>query len=410
MNRKLPSLLLGAALAGLVLVPGTLVAQDAAKPTAPAAGGPKLEIGETTFNAGSVAKGDPVQHDFEVKNTGNADLLILEVKPACGCTAPDWTKVIAPGGTGKISLKVDTSRFKGPISKSANVTTNDPQQPTLHLVMNADVKTFVDILPRDVVSIRQYRGEEQKQELTIQSNEETAFKVNDVQVTGEGVKHEIAKVDDKSYKLTVWVDKDAPIGNASGTIKLLTNSAKEPEVTVNVRGQVLGQISVNPSTLYFRVDGAGSQVMASANDVNVRERGEADAPVVAKVAKGEVMKLVEEAGDWSRVELASGNVGWVSKKLVSAAPATDSKQSKVLNVTHREASEFKITGTSVEGQSLDAKAVQVETEAVEDGQSYRVTVTYSGGLEKGNYTGSLILKTTDKSEPEVKVPLYIVIT
>ena len=83
---------------------------------------------------------------------------------------------------------------------------------------------------------------------------------------------------------------------------------------------------------------------------------------------------------------------------------------KVLSITHRdETGSFQITGTAVEGQKLDAKLLKVTTEPVRAGQSYRVTVTYSGDLEKGNYTGTLVIKTTDKDEPEIKVPVYIVV-
>ena len=45
-----------------------------------------------------------------------------------------------------------------------------------------------------------------------------------------------------------------------------------------------------------------------------------------------------------------------------------------------------------------------------EGASYRVTVTYEGGLDKGNYTGKVILGTSDSEEPSVEVPLYIVVT
>src|SRR5205085_5560976 len=99
--------------------------------------------------------------------------------------------------------------------------------------------------------------------------------------------------------------------------------------------------------------------------------------------------------------------GWAYKKLVSDAPTAggDETQSKVLNVTHREEASFQITGTAIDGQKLDSKVLKVKTEPVKEGQSYRVTVTYAGGLDKGNYTGTLTIKTSDKDEPELKVPI-----
>ena len=45
-------------------------------------GKPKMVISEPVYNAGEVIKtGPPIEHTFIVKNTGNANLNILEVKP-----------------------------------------------------------------------------------------------------------------------------------------------------------------------------------------------------------------------------------------------------------------------------------------------------------------------------------------
>jgi len=316
---------------------------------------------------------------------------------------------VPAGGTGKISLKVDTSRFKGPISKSASVQTNDPEQPNLRLVLNANVKTFIDVTPRDFVTFRQYRGEENKDEVTIHSNEQGTFEIKDVQVVGEHIKHELKKEGD-DYKLAVWMDPTAPVGNLAGTLKLVTNSKKEPEVTINVRGTILGQISVNPSTLYFRVDNSTSEVAALSDNLNVRERGELSAPVVAQVAKDQALKVLERGSDWTKVQLPAGGEGFVYNKLVKTVEASPEAQAKVLNITHRKQSAFKISGSEIQGQNLSANNLSVQTEEVREGQSYRITVTYAGGLAAGNYTGSLVLKTSDTEEPEVKVPVYIVVT
>jgi uncharacterized protein YgiM (DUF1202 family) len=388
-------------------------AKDA--PAAPAAttttGTAKMVLSAEVYDGGEVPKGTPVEHDFTVRNTGTADLLILSVKPACGCTTPGFDKVVPPGGTGKITLKVDTARFKGPISKTATVTTNDPDQPNVKLVMNANVQTFIDVLPRDSVFFRQYRGEAKKEEVTIKSNEPGAFTIKDVQVTGEGIKHELAAgTGSNEQKLSVWIDKSVPIGNVDGSIKLVTSSTKEPEVTISVRGTILGQINLNPSTLYFRVDTSAKELVASSDNLNVRERGELNAPVVAKVGKDERLKVLEEAGEWTKVSTPSGVTGWVFNKLVQAAPEASADQSKVINVTHRQDTAFKITGTTIEATTIPPDAMKVATEAVTEGQSYRITVTYAGKLAKGNYSGAVILKTSDKEEPEVKVPLYIVVS
>ena len=391
-----------------------------AETTAAPAGGaqPKMVIGEVTYDAKDVHKGDVIERDFAVKNEGKADLNIVSVAPSCGCTAPDWTKIVPPGGSGKITLKIDTSKFKGPITKTAQVTTNDPTQPTFRLTVNANVRTFVDILPKESVSFRQLRGEDKFEAVTIHSNEPGEFKINDVQVTGTGIKHDLSKATDGSgdYRLRVSLDKTVPVGTVAGSIKLLTNSAKEPEVTVEVTGTVLSQINLVPSTLYFRIDqGAGGRWSPTTDNLNVRATGDPKGELVGKLPKTSVLTQLEAAGDWLKVrsDATPPVEGWVSKSLVAPArpdAAAVPENTKSVTVTHRdENATFKVVSTTVEGPKLDAKAIRIVTEPVKDGQSYRLTVTYLGGLPKGNYNGAIVVKTTDKDEAEVRLPVYVIV-
>ena len=56
--------------------------------------------------------------------TGNAPLVITKINSSCGCTVPEWPKEpIAPGKTGKIQVKYDTTRV-GPIRKTITVLSN----------------------------------------------------------------------------------------------------------------------------------------------------------------------------------------------------------------------------------------------------------------------------------------------
>ena len=51
-----------------------------------------VALSESNFDFGKIKKGDKVEHVYEITNTGTNPLIISEVKPGCGCTAPDFTK------------------------------------------------------------------------------------------------------------------------------------------------------------------------------------------------------------------------------------------------------------------------------------------------------------------------------
>ena len=64
-------------------------------------------------------------YKFEFTNTGKAPLMILKVKPSCGCTSTDYTKQpILPGKDGYIIASYDPKGRPGKFNKSIAVTTN----------------------------------------------------------------------------------------------------------------------------------------------------------------------------------------------------------------------------------------------------------------------------------------------
>ncbi len=86
--------------------------------------GAKIEFKTETINYGTVVKGeDSGIRYFEFTNTGDAPLLITNVRSSCGCTIPSYPKTpIAPGKSDKIEVKYNMA--KGPISKTITVETN----------------------------------------------------------------------------------------------------------------------------------------------------------------------------------------------------------------------------------------------------------------------------------------------
>lgn len=84
----------------------------------------KIEFKTDVIDYGTIDKGSDGVRVFEFTNTGNAPLIISNVKSTCGCTVPKKPKgPILPGATGKIEVKYDTNRVN-PIRKTITVTSN----------------------------------------------------------------------------------------------------------------------------------------------------------------------------------------------------------------------------------------------------------------------------------------------
>ena len=92
----------------------------------------KIEFKTDTIDYGTIEKGSDGVRVFEFTNTGNAPLIISNVKSTCGCTVPKKPDgPILPGETGKIEVKYDTNRVN-PIRKTITVTSN-AETPTVAL-------------------------------------------------------------------------------------------------------------------------------------------------------------------------------------------------------------------------------------------------------------------------------------
>lgn len=91
--------------------------------------GPKIEFKTETINYGEVAKGeDDGVREFVFTNTGDAPLIIKDVKSSCGCTVPTKpAEPILPGKSDKIVVKYNMN--PGPISKTITVETNAVNKP-----------------------------------------------------------------------------------------------------------------------------------------------------------------------------------------------------------------------------------------------------------------------------------------
>jgi hypothetical protein len=99
-----------------------------------------IEFEEDVFNFGEMTQGEKVSFEFKFKNTGDSPLVILSVKPSCGCTvAEDWPDhPIEPGDGGVIPVEFNSEGKKGHQSKSITLVANTEPRTTV-LMIEGDI-------------------------------------------------------------------------------------------------------------------------------------------------------------------------------------------------------------------------------------------------------------------------------
>ena len=86
---------------------------------------PKIEMVETSYDFGEMKQGESVTHNFILKNTGDADLIITAAKGSCGCTVPEWPKnPIAKGEEAAIKVTFNSAGKSGKQNKTVTLVSN----------------------------------------------------------------------------------------------------------------------------------------------------------------------------------------------------------------------------------------------------------------------------------------------
>ncbi len=155
---------------------------------------------------------------------------------------PSFDRAIPPGAEGKITLQVKTDGFQGPIDKSAVVTSNDPVNRQITLRLKAMVQVPIVLTPKYV-----YLSGNAEQTVT-RVVEITATLDKPLEITPgefnleEKVSFKIEEIE-KGRKYNVRFESiPGPSQAYQGFLKIKTNYAEKPEMTIWIRGR----LSVNP--------------------------------------------------------------------------------------------------------------------------------------------------------------------
>ena len=310
---------------------------------------PAIDIVNKIQDFGTVPKGELIKATFEVRNTGKAPLEISQVRPTCGCTVASFDRSIAPGATGKITADVDTAGFTGPISKAVLVFSNDPAVPQVNLVIKADVRAFVEVLPRPLVIFTNVmQGEAATQKLVLASADGSDFKIESATATGGPyqlsyrelpAKERIPDRKGSQWELTVTVPANAPEGMLNQKIIVKTTSPKAPEVTINVTGAVRPVVQVIPGQIDF----------------------------------GTV------AGD----ALIGHNV---------------------LIINNRQGAELTLSDVKVDNPNFTTEVIPLQA-----GQRFQVAVSMKAGVPKGPQAATLTITTNDPLRKSIEIPIKAVV-
>jgi len=255
------SVLFSSAMALAILVTG---AQQAPSPvnvgTAPGdkaaaattnAVGPKIHFANTLYDFGRARAGDPVKYTYVFTNTGDADLILTNVQPQCGCTtAGQWSRQVAPGMTGSIPIQFNTAAYSSAVFKQITVTCNDKSQSVLFLQLKGTVFKPLDVQPQMAVVNLSADAERGSATVTITNNTADPLMLWAAESNNKSFSAQLkTNAPGKGYQLTISVEPPLAPPSMQAMVTMKTSWTNQPVLNVSVYASVQQVVSVIPARI-----------------------------------------------------------------------------------------------------------------------------------------------------------------
>ena len=150
-----------------------------------------------------------------------------------------YDRVIPPGGTGQITLEIDTGKEVDEFQKKAVVWSNDPQRKSVALFLKGEVKPHISLIPGGYLSLQGVKGQVPAEKLEIINNHKQPFEITSVIHDLPDFIHWRLKENVAGFSYTLEVeDISKKAGEYTGHLILQTDLPQKPELVIIVNGYI----------------------------------------------------------------------------------------------------------------------------------------------------------------------------
>jgi hypothetical protein len=205
---------------------------------------PKLTfIGGDMYDWGDVRPNQsPLKGTIKVKNEGNENLIITNVKPSCGCTATKLAKdTLKSGETTTVDVSLNVGGGTGVLQKTVLFESNDPDRKKFWYKISCNVIRDLIFKPAQHLAFKEPRvGEEAVATMSVKNNSQKTIRLYELKVAPEGIlrvttPNDVTIPPGEEIPVTaVVIPKEAGYFNVKLIFK--TDSPDYPELTIPAYG------------------------------------------------------------------------------------------------------------------------------------------------------------------------------
>ncbi|MHB8899181.1 MAG: DUF1573 domain-containing protein [Thermoguttaceae bacterium] len=217
---------------------------------------PSVKVDETEYEFGAMDSEATGKHQFVFHNVGEAPLELKKGSTTCKCTLSDiGDSLIQPGQTGTVTLEWRGKTFVGPYTQTANILTNDPQNPRIELRIQGEITSKARVVPETVVFSAVSAGATAHASVRIFGYMETPLQITgyeiddpanlDVafsEISADEIKQE--KYATSGQLVDVTLKPGLPPGPFHRRIRVKTSLKGVEELAIPVEGTITSEISI----------------------------------------------------------------------------------------------------------------------------------------------------------------------
>jgi hypothetical protein len=205
---------------------------------------------ETAFDFGRVVRGEPIEHEFIVRNDGTAPVRVLRASMTPPILATRMPGVIPPGTTAHIATRLDTAQLQGAFQGELVVHLDDPSRPEVALSFEGEVVGQVEVAPMPALFVVGQRGRGAASSVELINHEAEPLQILDIQHSQDAFSTTVEPlVPGSRYRLTVTLRPDGPGGRRSDPILIRTSSRTVPSIRIVAHTDLRNRVYVFPDSV-----------------------------------------------------------------------------------------------------------------------------------------------------------------
>jgi hypothetical protein len=227
---------------------GLLVSVPAFAQNRPVSGA-KISFSENMWDFGYVPKSGTVTHTYMIKNIGTDTLIIVKVRPDCGCTSTPLTqRRIPPNESTEMKIFFDPRKVvTSEALKKLQVISNDPNNPFAETQFTAKINlanSLVKLTPTEINFDTVSGGAaEESRVITIENISGEKLSVKPIEGPGDSVEFSLDNRTLKpgeSVQLVVKLKRGMASGNLHTSLTLDFESSKIARISIPIFGEIIG--------------------------------------------------------------------------------------------------------------------------------------------------------------------------